>query len=81
MCHVEESAGGIALDPHVARLSQPSQRAQGTGPRDLCLVVLVRCQVGDTADSIALDLDIVGHHLSDQRLESAKMHYQYLIVG
>jgi hypothetical protein len=41
----------------------------------------VRCQVGDTADSIALDLDVGRHHLLDQWLQPAKLDDQDLVVG
>jgi hypothetical protein len=73
MGHVEKSAGGIPLDSHILRLGQAGERAQGSGPGDLGLVVLVRCQVGDTADGIALNLDVRRHHLLDERLQPAEL--------
>lgn len=58
MCHVQKGTSGIPLNPHVLGLGQPRKRAQSTRPCDLGLVILMRCQVGDAANGIALHLDV-----------------------
>lgn len=41
----------------------------------------MRGQVGDTADSIALHLDVGRHHLSDQRSQPSKLDNQDFVFG
>jgi hypothetical protein len=81
MRHVEKSTSGISLHSHILGFRQPRQRAQSARPCNLRLVVLVRGQVGDTADSIALDLDVWRHHLFDQGLQPAELDDQDLVLG
>lgn len=81
MCHIEKRASGIPLYSHVLGFGQPSEGAQSARPCNLGLVLLVRSEVGDTTNSIALDLDIWRHHLLDKRLESAELDNQDLVVG
>ena len=63
--HVEQRARRVALHPRILGLGQARQRTQRARPRDLGLVVLVRGQVRDAADGVALHLHIGRHHLPD----------------
>ena len=58
MCHVQQCAGGVPLHAHVPGFSQTCEWLQGARTCNLGLVVLVRGQVGDTPDGVALHLDI-----------------------
>lgn len=66
MRHVQQRASGVSLHAHVPRFGQTCKRLQGAGACDLGLVVLVRGQVGDAPDGIALHLDIGRVHLLDE---------------
>jgi hypothetical protein len=79
--HVEQSTGCIALDSHVFGLGQSSQGTKRARPGDLCFVIFVGGQIGDAADSIALDFDVAGHHLSDQRWEAAQLYDGNFVLG
>ena len=81
MCHVEKCASGVPLHSHILGFREPGQRAQSARPCDFRLVILVRCQVGDTTDSIALNLDVWRHHLLDQGLQPTKLDNQDNVVG
>lgn len=80
MCHVQQCACCISLYPHVLGLRKTSQRAQSSRAGYLGLVVFMRSQVGDAADSVALYLHVRRHHLSYQRRKTSKSHDQDLIL-
>lgn len=79
MCHIQESAGGISLDPHVPRLGEAGQRAKSAGTSNLGLVVFVCGEVGDATDGIALDFDIGREHLALERAKAAQLDDQNLV--
>ena len=81
MCHVQQSTGCIALNAHVLRLGQSGQRAQGSRPCNLCLVLFMSRQVGDAPNRIALHFDVWRHHLANQGGQSSKQHDGNLILG
>lgn len=41
MCHIEQRAGSVALDPYVSRLGEPRQWTKRARSRNLRLVVFV----------------------------------------
>jgi hypothetical protein len=41
----------------------------------------MRGEVGDTADGVALDLDIRAEHLPDERFESTKFDNEEFVLG
>lgn len=81
MGHVEESAGRISLHSHILGLREPGEGPQCTRSRDLCFVLFVCSQISDATDGVALHLDILGHHLADQRRQSTKLDNGDLVVG
>lgn len=81
MCHVEQRAGGVSLHAHVPGLCQTREGLQGAGACNLGLVVLVRGQVGDAADGIALDLDIGRVHLLDEGSKTTESDNGDLVLG
>lgn len=81
MCHVEQSPGSISLHPHILRFSKSGQRAQSARLGDLCLVLLMRRQVRDASDSVALDFDVGRAHLVDEGAQSPEGHDLDLVLG
>lgn len=39
------------------------------------------CEIGDAAYSIALNLDVLTMHLSDEVIKTVQLHYEKLIFG
>jgi hypothetical protein len=72
MGHVEECSSCVPLHAHVFGFCQPCQGLQSSGPSYLRLVVLVRCEVCYAAYCVALNFDIGGIHLFDQRRKPAQ---------
>jgi hypothetical protein len=81
MCHVQESAGSIALDTHIFGFCQARQRTQRAGPSDLRLVVLVGSEIRYTTHGIALDLNVWRHHLSYERRQTSEADYRDFVFG
>ena len=81
MCHVEKRSGGVPLDPHISRLGKSRQGSQSTGSGDLGLIVLVRCEVGDAAHGIALNLYVGRHHLPDEGSQAAEGDDEYFVLS
>ena len=80
MGHIQQCACGIALNAHVLRFSQANQRPQGTGTGDFGLVLFMGCQIGNTSDRIALNLDIRRHHLAYKRSQPSQSNDQHLVI-
>ena len=74
MCHVQKRPCSISLHPHVLGTSESRQRTKGSRFGNLGFVFLVRGEVRYAPDSIALDLDVGGLHLSNQGGEPAIQH-------
>ena len=81
MRHVQQRAGGVPLHTHVPGLGQTSERLQGPGACNLGLVILVRGQVGDAPNGIALHLDIGRVHLLDEGREATQCDNGNLVLG
>jgi hypothetical protein len=81
MRHVQQRAGGVSLHAHVPGLGQTCERLQGAGACNLGLVVLVRRQVGNAPNGIALHLDIGRVHLLDQGRETTQCDNGDLVLG
>lgn len=81
VCHVEQSTCRITLNPHILRLCQADQRTQRARAGNLCLVLLVRGQVRNTSDGVALYLYIRRHHLADQRGQPSEGDDQDFVLG
>ena len=64
--HVEKCPRRVSLNAHIFGPGEPGQRTERSRSRDLGLVILVRGEVGDAADGVALHLDVGRHHLSDE---------------
>jgi hypothetical protein len=79
MGHVEQGTGGISLDTHIPGLGQSSQGTKSAGARNLGLVLLVRRQVGDAANCVALDFNVGRVHLSYQRCQATKVDNKELV--
>ena len=81
MCHVQQRPSGVSLNTHVPGLCQSSQRPESTGPRNLCLVLLVGGQVGNTADGVTLHLHVGRQHLSDEWGQATEVDNQNLVIS
>ena len=81
MCHVQQRAGSVPLHAHVPGLGQTRERLQGSRARNLGLVVLVRGQVSDTPNSVALYLNIGRVHLLDEGRKATKCDNSNLVLG
>jgi hypothetical protein len=81
MRHVEQCAGCVALHTHVFRFGEPGQRLQGTRSRYLGLVVLVRCEIRNASDGVALHLDVGRVHLLDQGRQPPQRDDGDLVLG
>lgn len=81
MRHVKQCARCVALNAHVFRFCEPGQRLEGTGACNLGLVLLVRGEVGDASDGVALDFDVGRVHLLDQRSQASKGDDGDLVFG
>lgn len=81
MGHVEESASGIPLDPHILGLGQPRKWTESTRPCNFRLVILMCSQVGYAPDGIALDLDVGRQHLANQGRQPAELDDQDFVLG
>lgn len=81
MCHIEQRTGRITLHTHILRLCQADQRTQRSRASNLGLVLLVRSQIGYTADRITLHFHIRRHHLADQRGQPSEGDDQDLVFS
>lgn len=81
MCHVEKCTGGVPLHTHVSGLGESGKGAKCPRPSYLGLVLLVRGEVGDAADSITLDFDVGGQHLADQWGQATQLDDEDLVLG
>jgi hypothetical protein len=81
MCHVQKCTRGISLHAHVFRFGQPCEGLQCAGACYFGLVVLVRREVGDTPDGVALYLDVGRVHLLDQWGQAAQCDDGDLVLG
>jgi hypothetical protein len=81
MGHVEQRTGSVSLNPHVLGLCKSGQGSESSRSGNLGLVVFVRCQIGYASHGVTLDLDIGGHHLSDERGEATEPDNLNLVLG
>lgn len=80
MGHIQQCTCGITLNAHVLGFGKPNQGPQSTGASDFSFVLFMSSQVGNASDRIALNLNILGHHLADKRSQPSQGNNQDLVI-
>ena len=81
MCHVKKRASRVPLHAHVLRSSEASEGYESARLGNLSLILVVRSQICDATDGIALYLDIRGQHLTNEWFKAAKSDDEKFVIG